>query len=425
MAIGADGRVRDLLAKAGRSAAAGRPLEAQQIMRQIEIEAPNHPISLNENAQRRLSAGDPEGARRLLEAAVQAEPRMPILWLNLAAALNRLGLVELEREALEKLLKLDPRNFTALLRAGVLEETHGNKNTAAAIYRRAIENVPRDAVLPADIRAQIDHGQRVVAEISAALERFVDDRLEAVRARYRGATFSRFEKCKGAILQKKQIYRPKPTFMYFPELPAIEFFDRDQFPWLEHIEAATNDIRDEFLTVLREDSGNLVPYVEGRTQNDIFWNLNESRRWSVYYLWKTGVACEENLARCPKTAMALEKWPKCHLYGTAPSAVFSILDAKTLIPPHTGVNNSRLIVHLPLIVPENCWFRVGSEKREWRVGEALIFDDTIEHEAWNGSDVPRTVMIFDIWNPFVAEGERELVTALTAGVGEFYGALPF
>ena len=88
------------------------------------------------------------------------------------------------------------------------------------------------------------------------------------------------------------------------------------------------------------------------------------------------------------------------------------------------MNNARLTVHLPLIVPPGCWFRVGSETREWEPGRAFVFDDTIEHEAWNGADVPRAVLILDIWNPHLNLAERELVTAMTATVGEFYGKLP-
>jgi aspartyl/asparaginyl beta-hydroxylase (cupin superfamily) len=106
--------------------------------------------------------------------------------------------------------------------------------------------------------------------------------------------------------------------------------------------------------------------------------------------------------------------------GSAPSAFFSTLAPKTLIPPHTGVTNARLVVHVPLIVPPGCWFRVGNERREWKPGEALIFDDTIEHEAWNGSDELRAVLIFDVWNPYLDEKERALVCELLAGVRDYY-----
>src|SRR5262249_47021502 len=98
---------------------------------------------------------------------------------------------------------------------------------------------------------------------------------------------------------------------------------------------------------------------------------------------------------------------------------------KTRIPPHTGVHNTRLTVHLPLIIPPGCGFRVGGERREWIPGEALIFDDSMEHEVWNDSDVPRAVMIFDIWSPYLSAAERELVARATTAVGEYCGTRPY
>jgi aspartyl/asparaginyl beta-hydroxylase (cupin superfamily) len=89
--------------------------------------------------------------------------------------------------------------------------------------------------------------------------------------------------------------------------------------------------------------------------------------------------------------------------------MFSILEPRTRIPPHTGTSNVRLTVHLPLVVPPGCGFRVGAETREWREGEAWAFDDTIEHEAWNDSDQPRAILIIDAWNPLLTEAEREFV----------------
>jgi aspartyl/asparaginyl beta-hydroxylase (cupin superfamily) len=129
-----------------------------------------------------------------------------------------------------------------------------------------------------------------------------------------------------------------------------------------------------------------------------------------------------HLARCPRTAQLLKGAPQCDVAARAPTAFFSILDAATRIPPHTGITNTRLTVHLPLIVPPDCGFRVGSETREWVPGRAWVFDDTIEHEAWNGSDAPRAILIFDVWNPLLSLAERDLVRAATEVVGTYYGA---
>jgi len=154
---------------------------------------------------------------------------------------------------------------------------------------------------------------------------------------------------------------------------------------------------------------------------DQWRELNNSRRWGVYFLWKAGTPIAEHIARCPRTVKALEAWPRWDVPGYGPTAVFSILDAKSHIPGHTGVHNTRLTVHLPLIVPPGCTFRVGGERRTWELGKALVFDDSIEHEVWNDSDVPRAVLIFDIWSPYLSPAERALVSTLTTGVGEYYG----
>jgi aspartyl/asparaginyl beta-hydroxylase (cupin superfamily) len=97
--------------------------------------------------------------------------------------------------------------------------------------------------------------------------------------------------------------------------------------------------------------------------------------------------------------------------GASPNAMFSLLAPNTAIPPHVGVNNARLVVHLPLIVPDGCWFRVGAETRHWRRGEILVFDDTIEHEAMNPSDELRVVLIFDTWQPDLEPIERQAIAA--------------
>jgi aspartyl/asparaginyl beta-hydroxylase (cupin superfamily) len=99
--------------------------------------------------------------------------------------------------------------------------------------------------------------------------------------------------------------------------------------------------------------------------------------------------------------------------------MFSALAPHSHIPPHHGETNARLIVHLPLIVPEHCRYRVGFEERRWKVGEILIFDDSIEHEARNDSDELRVVLIFDIWNPLLSMAERDMVKAVSAASAEF------
>jgi aspartyl/asparaginyl beta-hydroxylase (cupin superfamily) len=285
--------------------------------------------------------------------------------------------------------------------------------------------VPADVTLPAAISAALERARTAVRSDDAALTAAVEARVATARSGYGAADCQRAEHCVDLLTGKRSRYTPQPTFMYFPEIPAVEFLDRAQFPWLDAVEQATADIRAELTAaVLGADDSGLEPYVAypDGVPLDQWRELNRSRRWSAYFLWNEGVARPEHLARCPRTAAVLAGAPLCDVPGHAPTAFFSILDAHTHIPPHTGVTNTRLTVHLPLIVPEGCAFRVGSERREWTVGRAWVFDDTIEHEAWNGSDAPRAILIFDIWNPYLSEAERAIVRAATEAVSDYYRA---
>jgi aspartate beta-hydroxylase len=379
---------------------------------------------LNEIGRRMLLSGNLARAHEVLVQAARSDPSNPSVWINLAAALRGLNRHDEELQALDRALALEPANLRALLQKASIQELQNDARAAAYTYRKALQSITPTTPVPAWMHELLTHARQFVEANNRALESFLEERLVALRTKYAHVPLHRFDRCLATVMQRKRIYRQQPSFLYFPELPAIEFHERANFPWLDSIEAATHDIRAELLDVLADESADLEPYIShenGRPIERKWRELNQSRRWSVYYLWREGVAYQEHLARCPRTVAALQSWPRCEVPGSSPNAMFSILDAKTRIPPHTGVYNTRLFVHLPLIVPPGCRFRVGGEQREWQPGHAFVFDDTIEHEAWNDSDEPRAVLIFDIWNPDVREEEREMVSTTIAGVSEWYG----
>ena len=143
--------------------------------------------------------------------------------------------------------------------------------------------------------------------------------------------------------------------------------------------------------------------------------LNHSLDWTAVHLIARGERVEANARHCPKTMALLGQLPQPELAGDAPNAMFSLLKPRTTIPPHHGIANFRLVCHVPLIVPPDCWFRVGGETRAWEVGKAFVFDDTMEHEAANDSDELRVVMIFDVWHPGLSALERSAIQAMLAG----------
>lgn len=381
--------------------------------------------ALNLAAGRALAARDYATAAELLEQALQQRPD-PSLWLNLAGARRAQGELRAAMGAVEGALKLEPRSYLALLMKASLLERQGRLREAGAAYGVALTQAPPDAALDPPTRAATAHARDLHGRFQAELESFMRAELAGLAAAGASPEGRRMHAFVDQVIGKRRPYPQQPTHFHYPGLPVVEFFDREPFPWLEDLEAATDAISQDLAGLLDEGEGGLTPYIqypEGLPL-DQWAELNHSPRWSAFHLYQSGEPVAENLNRCPNTRAVLASAPQPDVSGRSPAAMFSVLKPKTRIPPHTGVANTRLVVHLPLIVPPGCRFRVGGETRSWRRGEAWVFDDTIEHEAWNDSDQTRIILIFDIWRPELSEAERQAVTAVMTASDSFIGAAP-
>ena len=63
-------------------------------------------------------------------------------------------------------------------------------------------------------------------------------------------------------------------------------------------------------------------------------------------------------------------------------ALYSVLKARTHIPPHCGMLNTRLICHIPLIVPKDCRLRVGNERHAAVIHLAVAAREAVFHPAF-------------------------------------------
>jgi aspartyl/asparaginyl beta-hydroxylase (cupin superfamily) len=335
----------------------------------------------------------------------------PIGWFNRAREQSAAGDDEAALASLDEALARQAYFLPALLAKGKVLTKLGRHDEAVALYRAFLPSLPEDSAFPEAIRADIAAARAAVAADSERRERLYAAEIEAVGRDFPDADLSRARAFAGHRAGTRKVYVHQPTAGHFPFLPAFEFFDRALFPWFGELESETAAIREELLSLWAEEDPNFRPYVEyDATMPANQWaELDRSPRWSAWFLWEDGVRNDANCARCPATAAAIAKVPLIDISAKAPSVMFSVLQPRTRIPPHTGSTNARTTVHLPLVVPEGCGFRVGAETREWREGEAWAFDDTIEHEAWNDSTQVRAILILDVWNPLLTEAEREAV----------------
>lgn len=419
---GDEERVTALMAGVERLVAERRDAEALKLWNEAAAILPNHPWVLHERARRLALGGDPAAARAVLERVVAAAPRHVPFLLSLAAVLRTLGGREEELGVLERALAVEPRHVIVLLQKGALLELMSKPRAAAVVYTSALESLPLGVRLPPPVVAHVAHARNHISQNAEAIAAVLESRLRPLKAAQSGPeALVRIDRALERMLGRKRIYAPQPTSMYFPFLQNYEYHPRDACPWLPELEAASEAIRDEALGVLAGDREGLQPYIaySAGLPLDQWRELNHSRRWSAYFLWKDGRRDDDHCSRCPQTAAALGRTPQVDIPGRGPTAFFSVLDAHTHIPPHTGSSNARLTVHVPLVIPGTCRFRVGAETREWRFGQAWVFDDTIEHEAWNDTDAPRAILIFDVWNPQLTALERDLVREANVVFAEY------
>jgi aspartate beta-hydroxylase len=375
-------------------------------------------------AQSAMRRGQLSEVRRLLVELTQAGRASPADLLTLGTVCRQLGDLTTAGAAIDRLLALEPRNFRGLVLRGDLLTEAGDARSASAFYVGALHAAPPANQLALEASQDLRRVQAIVQKNAADYQSFLLDRL-AANGFDVSRSSPRFAQSVDIILGKRRVYMQEPKVYYFPGLPQIQFYGRDPFPWLDQLERAAGAIRAELAAVM-EDPQAFAPYVTGdanRPRKDQAGMLNNPA-WSAFYVWKNGEPVAGNVERCPATLEALREAPLARVPNRSPSILFSLLKPGARIPPHNGLVNTRLICHLPLIVPGPCRFRVGNEVREWREGEAWLFDDTIEHEAWNTTQSTRVILLFDVWRPELLDEEQRLVVSLFEAIDAHSGRKP-
>ncbi|MBT8054687.1 MAG: aspartyl beta-hydroxylase [Xanthomonadales bacterium] len=375
---------------------------------------------LTQMAYSALQSGNNVLAKSLFEQITASDKAETPHWLGLAYASFNLGDEAATAGAVDQALELHPQNLRAIILKADLLKQQGQSRQSLKYYQYALRLAENAQNIPADITQGLARAEEVRKTQVGDYRSFLMEQIES-----RGFTLNagnrRFQQSLELMLGEKEIYYQNPSRFYYPALPQIQFYEREQFDWVAEIESRSPEIRTE-LTAVMNDPSRFSPYVKkggGQLGRDNK-GLEDNDDWSALFLWDYGRLVTEVADLFPNTLQALEAAPLPHITDQAPMALFSKLAADTQIPPHNGLLNTRLICHLPLVVPENCGaLRVGNEQRAWAEGELLIFDDSIEHEAWNSSGQERVILLFEIWRPELNEEERQLITTLLEAVKAF------
>ncbi len=190
----------------------------------------------------------------------------------------------------------------------------------------------------------------------------------------------------------------RPRMNIYPGLTAKIWHDPQKF-------AVALDLEQNAAQIVAEAQA-----IDERSFQDEAEKIARVGRWSVYFLYERGRKNRENCSLCPVTTAVIEAHRT--VTTTAGMIYFSRLDPSTRIAPHKGPTNMRLRCHFGIEIPDRCGIRVGEVTATWKTGHCIVFDDSFEHEVWNLSDQPRTVLIIDLWHPDLSDDEVRLLDGL-------------
>jgi aspartate beta-hydroxylase len=356
-----------------------------------------------------------------------------------APTLHHLGAAQLDggdfagaADSLRRCVQLAPTMFVARLRLAIALEKLGDQQAALLEYFKALASAQAqgrwvsDATTAPALRAVV---KRAMDYVDAGRQQLFEATLEPLRERYGRSELTRVDQCVAIFLHQQPANLPDPRqapkFLYFPGLPPTPIYARERFPWQDALEAGASRIRAELQDVLAQPE-DLESFLHSGLPEEAEAYLRASgdtpAAWDAYFFYRHGERFDAHCTRCPHTAELLAQASMVHIRDHAPETLFSVLRPGTHILPHRGVTNTRLVTHLPLIVPPDCALRVGGLTHVWQADHCVTFDDTFEHEAWNRSSQTRVVLILDSWNPDLSEAERAAVTDLVATIGDFNAA---
>lgn len=378
-------------------------------------------------AQLALGRNDTARAIRLLESAIKLWPDEPQLGVELAVVHLMISEPALAISVLESTLTGSPSFAAAWLLLGQVHDELGDSANALKAWYQAVTRAQRagqwrdEGSTPAPL---LDSVVRAIESVRLGRRDLFFGAYDDVRQKFGEHELKRVDRAVSGFLRDWDATpadpRQRPRFLFFPDLPSSPYHDPYLQPWAARLKANFPLIRADAIRVVAEDRKlpNFVNLKAGDRLENYVKGTGPQPSWEAFFFYRHGERYDANHARCPNTSNALDAIELCRISEHAPEICFSVLKPGSHILPHYGVTNTRLVMHLPLVVPPDCALNiVDVGEHHWEEGQLVMFDDTFAHEAWNRSDATRIVLLMDCWNPHLTQVEKIAVKRLIETIG--------
>lgn len=379
---------------------AGRLAEAEALYAAALSLDPEHAGALTRLGMLRLQQNRPRDSADLLRRAIEGQPGSTEAHLHLGAALQNLGSHDAALAAFDRALALAPRSADAMRRRAHTLHALGRGAEAIEGYEALLAMEPANALGQlglATVLAMAGHEEeafvryRNAASANPALVDQLSHALAVFAHRHPAAAqagMQRMNRYIGLFLTN----HASPRMGTYPGLISAPFHDPGRFPGVSALEG-------NHAAIQAEVDGLAAVAFQPEAENRM-----GRPGWDIFPFYERGRKNEANCARCPTITRIIEG---TNTVRTMAGLLYvSKLNPGMHIEPHTGPTNVRLRCHLGIRVPDgDCGLKVGGETRRWQEGKCLVFDDSLEHEAWNHTAEPRVVLIVDLWHPDLTPAE--------------------
>lgn len=388
-----------------------RLVEAERLYQEALTVDRGHAASLCYLGLLNAQLGRLEDAVALLQQSIDRKPDAAEGHNHLGSVLQQLAQYDAAIAHHERALALVPNYAEARFNLAVALQAAGRHADAIAQLQKVVADQPGHAEAHFNLGELLRAANRPAEATAhfreaASLEPRLADRVAERLANGAGAGVGARPLDEQAAMQRMNAFigsflknQDNPRMGLYPGLSVRPSHEAAHLPAVRALETAYDAIRRE-IAVLAE--GDFHEESEG---------FMETAGWDVLVLYERGLKNVENCAKCPIITQIIES--HATVRTLAGLMYVSKLRPGTHIKPHRGPTNMRLRCHLGIQIPEgDCGLRVGDQRLRWQQGRCILFDDHLEHEAWNHTSQDRIVLIIDLWHPDLTPTEIAFLEGL-------------